>query len=193
MGSPAAPCPGQSATLFLGKAEMMRTPPPLIATLLAVVCAGWFVGCKSAPKKESAEEMIAEFEVKLTTATTEHADTEANLALIVEYDILPKPTRDRYEFGKRKFTPGEQETIKVKTRKSIPWNDRDKLTLRIATESEDGYLPSHIWIAAISDQKQHFTLRDNPWKDRMFSTEVTDAEAVWPVVVASEWTISNTD
>ncbi len=167
----------------------MNIPYCLFPVLVASCSIAVLSGCRSAPPPTPQEERIKEFQVKLTTGGQENAGAVAKLALIVECEQCPPPTRQVYELGKATYEPGQTRTFEIKTHETIPWIDRDRLTLSISTASEDGYLPSHIWIAAISDKGERFALRNTGWTNKMFSVETDDPEAVPPVVCAPEWVV----
>jgi len=162
----------------------------LIPVILASFSIAVVSGCKSTTKEAHHDEMIKTFEVKLTTTTQQNAEATTELALIVECETCPQPGRQVHPFGKVQFEQGQSKSIKLKTDKTIPWKDRNQLTLYLSTASADGFLPSHVWIAAISDTGERFTLRDTEWKNKMLSTDANDPEAISPMVVASEWVVA---
>ncbi|MCU0788724.1 MAG: hypothetical protein MUC91_11130 [Verrucomicrobia bacterium] len=143
------------------------------------------LGCKSPSSSRAAEETIKSYEVILTTATNRNAEAVAELALVVEFN----GERQTHEFSRKQYDQGERKIVKVKAVDKIPWKNRDELNFYLSTRSPDGYLPSHIWIAAISSQGNRFVLRDLDWKDQLLSSEPNDPEAEPPVRAAREWVL----
>lgn len=171
----------------------MTRPTSLILVFIAAfaLTSLMVMGCKSTSKANESEERIAAFEVKLTTATNEIAEAFAELALIVEYKGLPQPSRQSHQLGKVRYDTGVTKAIKVKTTEMIPWKNRNQITFYISTQSQDGYLPSNVWIAAVSNKGNRFTMRDASWKHSMLSVEPYDPEARVPSESTREWLISN--
>jgi len=167
----------------------MTKPATLILLLIAALGITGVLGCKSASKGKQREEKIAAFEVRLTTATNASAGAVAELALVVDYKGPPQPFRQSHEFGRKQYAGGETKTIKVKSTGNIPWKNRSQITFYISTRSTDGLLPSTIWIAAVSDQGERFTMRNVDWKHRMLSAEPNEPEATGPVEAAREWVV----
>jgi hypothetical protein len=159
--------------------------PALLAAFVATVACG----CKSTSKGLPPEETIQAFEVKLTTATRENAEAYAELALVVDYADDASRPQEIHRLGRVRYEPGQTTSFKLKTDQRFPWKARNQLRFSIVTQSEDGYLPSLIWIAAVSDRGERFTLRYAEWGDKMFSIEPDDPEAAPPVVPASGWVI----
>ena len=167
----------------------------ILTSLIPVIFASLSIlalsGCKTAPEQPARDKQIKAFEVKLTTSTQTNAGATAELVLIVETPEGETVQRQELQFGKIKYVPGEMKTIKVKPKEPMAWMGRAQLKFILSTRSSDGYLPSQIWIGAISDQANRFALRDVQWSNKMFSTEPDDPEAVPPVVAATEWPVAH--
>jgi hypothetical protein len=173
---------------------MIPTKPTrlLLSLTLGFSLAG-LLGCKSPSRSHPPEETIVAYEVILITATNHNAEAVADLALVIDYNGAPQPSRQTHEFPRKQYDRGERKVVKVKTSAKIPWKNRNKITFYLSTRSQDGYLPSRIWIAAVSNEGNRFVMRNVDWKNKMFSSETDEPEAELPIRSAREWVISHDD